>query len=372
MQSEGSPDKGLGRSASWRPAGQFSAGNPTGTQLFSALTLLIFISLGLNFAQTFGVLVLDPVAAVLVAAMLALLALAAAYIWLKRDRTLATKTRASIAQNTSQERAEEKLARLQSAQRQLTRRYREEKLRAEAASRAKTAFLAHLSHDVRTPLNHIIGFADLLKHQAYGPLGDKRYLAYVEDIKRSGERLLFSFSEILELAELEAGSRILQNERIDVDDLLVSLQDQFQSSAAHCGVSFDISGARGAELRGDRACFLRMLANILDNALRFTPNGGKVSLMAWEAQDGIVLSVTDTGIGIPAERLEALCTPFALEDALVARGQGGMGLGLAISRTIAELSGGELAIESTPAIGTTVAISLPRAGIEKEAVCPAA
>ena len=91
------------------------------------------------------------------------------------------------------------------AARILARRYHEEKLKAEAASRSKTSFLAHLSHDIRTPLNHIIGFADLMRQQTYGPLGDPRYLDYVETIKDSGERLLAFFASILDLAELEGG-----------------------------------------------------------------------------------------------------------------------------------------------------------------------
>ncbi|HHG90296.1 MAG TPA: HAMP domain-containing histidine kinase [Devosia sp.] len=372
MQSEGSPDNGIGRLVIWRPVGQSGAGSSTGIYLFSALCLLVFFSLGLNLAQAIDLVALGPQAAALLAATLGLLAFATACLWQMRDRALRAKLREATANLACDNRAEEKLERLQRAQRQLTQRYREAKSRAEAASRAKTAFLAHLSHDVRTPLNHIIGFADLLKHQAYGPLGDERYLAYVQDIKRSGERLLFSFSEILELAELESGSRVLQNEHIDVDEFLISLQDQFQSGASHCGVSLVVGGSTGVSLRGDRTCLLRMMANLLDNSLRYTPSGGKVSVMVWEAGDGVVLSVTDTGIGIPAERLEALSTPFALEDALVARGQGGMGLGLAIARTIAELSGGELVIQSTPAVGTTVAVSLPRADVEKQAVRPAA
>ncbi len=372
MQSDGSPDTGLGRLGNWHFSSHFGAGSPTGMQFFLALAFVVLIVAAFNLALVFEVLILEPVVAAMAMVVLCLALLTGGYLWLRRDEALVANASALASKKALQERAEKELARLQNEQRQLTRRYREEKLKAEAASRAKTAFLAHLSHDVRTPLNHIIGFADLLKHQAYGPIGDKRYLAYIEDIKRSGERLLFSFAEILELAELDAGKRVLQEEHIDVDELLTALQDQFQSSAAHCGVTFDISGARGVELRGDRACFLRMLANILDNSMRFTPSGGKVSLMVWEAENGVVLSVTDTGIGIPPERLKALSSPFALEDALVARGRGGMGLGLAISRTIAELSGGEMAIESTPAIGTTVAISLPRAAIKDDAVRPAA
>src|SRR6185295_3447041 len=121
-------------------------------------------------------------------------------------------------------------------QRLLARRYHEEKIKAEAASRSKTAFLAHLSHDIRTPLNHIIGFADLIRHQTYGPIGDSRYLNYVETIKGSGEQLLGFFASILDLAELEGGKRELKAEPVNVDALLEAAARKFRSQAARAGI----------------------------------------------------------------------------------------------------------------------------------------
>jgi signal transduction histidine kinase len=244
-------------------------------------------------------------------------------------------------------------------QRQLARRYHEEKIRAEAASRAKTSFLAHLSHDVRTPLNHIIGFADLIRHQAYGPLGDARYLNYVDSIKQSGEKLLASFAEILDLAELEGGRKVLRNEPFSADDLLESTARRFGPQAARAGLSISIMAATGVMLVGDRFCLLRMLGNLMDNAIRFTPAGGKINLNAYVGSDGIVIELSDTGIGMTEERLASLSQPFVLGDATFTRKTGGAGLGIAIARAIAELSGGRLAIDSSPALGTTVAISLP-------------
>ena len=110
---------------------------------------------------------------------------------------------------------------------------------------------------------------------------------------------------------------------------------------------------------GDRFSLERMLANLLDNAIRFTPAGGRVTLAAYAALDGVVVEVTDTGIGMDAERLSSLSQPFAYGDAALTRDREGAGLGLAIARTIAELSGGRLAIDSRPGLGTTVAVSLP-------------
>lgn len=260
---------------------------------------------------------------------------------------------------TARKRAELDLKAVRAEQRLLARRYHEEKIRAEAASRAKTSFLAHLSHDIRTPLNHIIGFADLIRHQTYGPLGDSRYLGYINDIKGSGEKLLASFAEILELAQLEGGDKLLSCEEVPVDDLIGSVFARFSGQAKRAGVTLSASRGTDALVIADRASLQRMLGNLVENAVRFTPSGGKVTLGAWEAGDGVVLEVSDTGIGIAPERLETLSHPFVLGDAMFTREHGGAGLGIAIARAIAELSGGRLAIDSSPAYGTTVAVSLP-------------
>ncbi|HTM77057.1 MAG TPA: ATP-binding protein [Devosia sp.] len=244
-------------------------------------------------------------------------------------------------------------------QRLLARRYHEEKLKAEAASRAKTNFLAHLSHDIRTPLNHIIGFADLMRHQTYGPLGDERYADYVQSIKASGERLLASFATILDLAELESGQKSLRTDPVPVDGLIESVVQRFKPQASRAGLRFTIGASSGAVLSGDKLGLERMLGNIVENSLRFTPAGGKVTVAAFAAPDGVVVEVTDTGLGMSEERLQSLSHPFALGDATFTRDGVGPGLGISIARAIAELSGGRIAIDSSLSLGTTVAISLP-------------
>lgn len=244
-------------------------------------------------------------------------------------------------------------------QRQLARRYHEEKLKAEAASHAKTNFLAHLSHDIRTPLNHIIGFAELMRHQTYGPLGDERYSEYVDSIKTSGEHLLASFATILDLAEMESGQKALRTDPVAVDSILDSVVQRFSGQAARAGVTFQLDEPCSAVVQGDRLGLVRMVANIVDNSLRFTPSGGKVTLAAFAARDGVVIEITDTGVGMNEQRLATLSQPFALGDATFTREGIGPGLGISISRAIAELSGGHMAIDSSPSLGTTVAISLP-------------
>ncbi len=270
-----------------------------------------------------------------------------------------------ISDVTEAKKADTMLHAIRQEQRLLARRYHEEKLKAEAASRSKTNFLAHLSHDIRTPLNHIIGFAELMRHQTYGPLGDARYSDYVLSIKTSGEHLLASFATILDLAELESGQKPLRSEPVDIDDLLDSVIQRFRAQASRAGVLFVLGEPSGAVVRGDRLGLSRMVANIVENALRFTPSGGRVTLNAYAARDGVVMEITDTGLGMSEERLASLSQPFALGDSTFTREGIGPGLGISIARAIAELSGGNLAIDSSPTLGTTVAISLPLAAVDQ-------
>ncbi|WP_160300083.1 PAS domain-containing sensor histidine kinase [Devosia limi] len=260
---------------------------------------------------------------------------------------------------TEAKRTDTLLNAIREEQRLLARRYHEEKLKAEAASRSKTNFLAHLSHDIRTPLNHIIGFAELMKHQTYGPLGDDRYADYVQSIKASGEHLLASFATILDLAELEGGQKQMRSDAVPVDDLLDGMAQRFRGQANRAGLTLVVGEPCGAVLTADRLGMQRMLGNIIENAVRFTPSGGRVTLAAFAAHDGVVLEVSDTGLGMSEERLASLSQPFALGDATFTREGIGPGLGISIARAIAELSGGRMAIDSSPSLGTTVAISLP-------------
>ncbi|HEY0032577.1 MAG TPA: ATP-binding protein, partial [Devosia sp.] len=244
-------------------------------------------------------------------------------------------------------------------QRLLARRYHEEKLKAEAASRSKTNFLAHLSHDIRTPLNHIIGFAELMRHQTYGPLGDPRYAEYVHSIKTSGEHLLASFATILDLAEMDSGQKALRSDPVEIDQVMASVVQRFRGQAYRAGVTFNLGDTCGAIVHGDRLGLTRMLANVVENSLRFTKAGGRITIAGFAARDGVVVEVTDTGIGMDEERLASLSQPFALGDATFTREGIGPGLGISISRAIAELTGGHMAIDSSPLLGTTVAFSLP-------------
>jgi two-component system cell cycle sensor histidine kinase PleC len=262
---------------------------------------------------------------------------------------------------TERKAADRLLESIREEQRLLARRYHDEKIRAEASSRAKTSFLAHLSHEIRTPLNHIIGFADMIALETFGPLGDAKYNSYVSDIKCAGEKLLASFAEILEFAELEGGRKTLKKEPIAIDDLLSGCSIRFAGRAAKAGLRLDVARRTQGWLSADRHYLDRMMTNLIENALRFTPAGGLIRVAAWPAESGVVLEVTDTGIGMSEDQMSKLSQPFVLPDAAFARDHNGIGLGIAIARAVAEQSGGRLAIDSLEGIGTTVAISLPMA-----------
>ncbi|MBU1176181.1 MAG: HAMP domain-containing histidine kinase [Alphaproteobacteria bacterium] len=227
-----------------------------------------------------------------------------------------------------------------------------QRVRGDAASRSKTLFLGQLSHSIRTPLNHIIGFADLLRHQSYGPLGDGRYLGYAANIKQSGEALLDMLANMLELAEFESGHRVLAKEPIRMAELLDWTEGRYAEQAQRAGVRLIVERGDDRLLTGDRLCLKRLIGNIVDNSLKFTPSGGSLTIAAWPTDDGIVLEFTDTGIGIAPDTLTILNTSFAL-------GSESNGNGIAIARAIAELSGGQLQVSSSPGIGTTVAVVLP-------------
>lgn len=264
-----------------------------------------------------------------------------------------------LSDETERKRTDVLLSTIRAEQRQLARRYHEEKIRAEAASRAKTNFLAHLSHDIRTPLNHIIGFAELMARETYGALGDPRYAEYVQSIKSSGEHLLNSFAAILDLTELENGQKVLRTDAVPVDEVIATVCRRFRAQINRAGLDLTVNVGAGVVLCGDRLAMVRMIGNIVENAIRFTPAGGKLTLATFAADDGVVIEISDTGVGMSEDRLSSLSQPFALGDATFTRDGVGPGLGISISRAIAELSGGRMVIDSTPSIGTTVAISLP-------------
>jgi len=232
---------------------------------------------------------------------------------------------------------------------------------AEASDQAKSDFLGNMSHELRTPLNAIIGFSEMMTTAPFGPLGDERYENYVTDILNSGHHLLRIINEILDVAKIEAGV-------MSMDESIIDLQRVAQESIrlvksqAHCAnISLEVSLPKTfLRVRADEQRIKQVMINLLANAVKFTPRGGHVTIAgALDAQGGIEIRVIDTGIGIPQEWLGRLGRPFVQVEGRLSRKHVGTGLGLAFSKSVIELHGGTMTIESGVGQGTTVRIRLP-------------
>ena len=232
---------------------------------------------------------------------------------------------------------------------------------AERANDAKSQFLANMSHELRTPLNAIIGFSEILARDGDPPPNRARTLEYAGYILSSGAQLLDLINSLLDMARLDAGLYQLAEEEVDLGFLLEHCLLESAANAAAAQVGIVAADAPAVLVRGDRAALRQVLLNLLANAVKFTPAGGRVTLGGRLAADGdLQVTVGDTGIGIEPDALGRVTKPFQQADMTVSRKFGGAGLGLAISRGLVRLHGGSLTLASTPDVGTTVTISLPR------------
>jgi len=246
----------------------------------------------------------------------------------------------------------------------LARKYETEKVRAEAANQAKSEFLANMSHELRTPLNAINGFSEIMLTEMFGPLGDTRYRGYAQDILNSGQHLLALINDIMDMSKIEAGKMRLNFEPVGLDELVDEAARLVRNRAEAAGLSLTLEAAAAApQIEADQRALKQVLLNLLSNAVKFTPRGGHVSVSVEAAgAETVRISVRDTGIGIAPEDLTRLGRPFEQIESQHAKTQQGTGLGLALSKALVELHGGELGIESAPGKGTTVSFSLPVRG----------
>ncbi len=234
------------------------------------------------------------------------------------------------------------------------------------ANRTKSQFLANMSHELRTPLNAILGYTDLLLEDASG--------AQVEDlhrIHRSGAHLLTLIDQVLDLAKLEAGRMVFQPEPTDVDALLLEVAETLGPLAAKNGNTLEIVARGLGAVLQDPLRLRQVLINLGANACKFT-QGGRVSLGGRDDGDGVLLTVSDTGIGIDAADLERLFEPFVQVDGGTNRRFGGTGLGLALARHFVERMGGHIAVDSLRGEGSTFSVRLPRVVPERAVAATAA
>jgi signal transduction histidine kinase len=248
---------------------------------------------------------------------------------------------------------------LEKRQRELTKAKED----AEFANREKSHFLANMSHELRTPLNAVIGFAEMLERKTFGPLGDARYEDYAKRIGESGGHLLQLINDVLDVAKIEAGGFVLDEEEVDLAETVDSCVRMVRDRAERGGVRVETAAAALASLPlllGDQRMVKQIVLNLLSNAVKFTPAGGRVAVAGgFGADGGIVLEVADTGIGIAPEDIPRVTKPFVQLENPLSRKYQGSGLGLALAKSLTEFHGGALAIASEVGRGTTVAVRFP-------------
>ena len=231
---------------------------------------------------------------------------------------------------------------------------------AEAANRAKSEFLANMSHELRTPLNAIIGFSTIMQKGMYGQLNEK-YAEYAGMVCDSGTHLLAIINDILDLARAESNNLELREEDVDIARVIDLSNTIVREMADKAGVDYDVTIVDVLpKVRADSTKLRQILINLLGNAVKFTPTGGKVSLSAEIAPDGgLQFRITDTGIGIPKDKMDVAMAPFGQVDSRLARKYEGTGLGLPLTKRLVEMHGGTFELSSEPGRGTVATVRLP-------------
>jgi len=248
--------------------------------------------------------------------------------------------------------------------RQTAKRLEQLNTELDAAMKSKDQFLSNISHELRTPLNSIIGFTDLLLTEDLGaPLSDQQR-DFLETVARNGKQLLELINELLDLQRIAAGRMELKSEAFDLAALLAEAADTVHAQIQKHGHSLVVTPPPGnLRVQGDRGRVRQILLNLLSNAIKFTPDGGRITLVANadNGDDEAEIAVTDTGIGIAPEDQAKLFKEFSQLDASASRKYEGTGLGLALSRRLVEMQGGEIGVESEMGKGSTFWFTLPQA-----------
>ena len=230
--------------------------------------------------------------------------------------------------------------------------------KATEANRAKSLFLAHMSHEFRTPLNAIIGFSEFVLINPNNVLKEAKTREYVADIHQSGRQLLSLINDVLDLAKIESGKREMHDEELDLDALVLECIRVLKPQISRKLLEVQNVPSRIALIVDGRS-MRQILTNLLSNAVKFTNQGGRITIATEHQVDGFAITVTDTGCGIAPTDIEKVLQPFGQVDTAVNRTTSGTGLGLSIVQKLIEMHGGNLKIDSEPGRGTRVTVVLP-------------
>jgi signal transduction histidine kinase len=231
---------------------------------------------------------------------------------------------------------------------------------AEAANRAKSEFLATISHELRTPLNAILGFSELMMRGVLGPLGNPQYGAYLEDIHQSGSHLLSIINDILDVSKAEAAKLTLEESEVNAVEVVKSVARLMGPRVQDGRLTLSVQlPPDTAHLWCDQRKLKQMLLNLMSNAVKFTPPGGTVDVTAFCGESGLAIHVSDSGIGISPSDLVRVLQPFVQADNKLNRRHEGAGLGLSLVRSMIEIHGGTLRLESEVGVGTTAILTFP-------------
>jgi signal transduction histidine kinase len=230
-------------------------------------------------------------------------------------------------------------------------------------SRLKSEFMATITHELKTPLTAIVAFCELLLDEIPGPLTAEQKENLL-DIKTSSQQLMFLISDILDMAKFEAGHLRLDKEKVDLSDVFRAVRRTMSAIAFQNGVRLDVKKAELPLVFGDPERLRQMIINLISNAIKFTKEGGQITVYAEADNDMAVISVADTGEGIPPELLPHIFEKFRQGEESLKRRRGGTGLGLALVKTLAELQDGSIAVSSELGRGTTFMLRIPFAKYE--------